>query len=58
VKIAIGDIMATSWTRSGDTLTAWYDIPSQLRADEHKLTVTFPRRNHEPIAFNFQVEVR
>jgi len=57
-RVAISDITATSWSRSGDTLTAWFDIPSQLPAGECTLTATFPGRNQEPITFSFQVEVR
>ena len=57
-RVAIDDVTATTWTRSGNTVQAWFDIPSQLPAGEYALTITFPGRNQEAITFRFPIDVR
>ncbi len=57
-RVAIGNITATSWSRNGDTLRAWFDIPAQLASGEYALTVTFPGRNSNPITFRYPFGIR
>ena len=57
-RIAIADVEATSWTRSGDTISALFDIPAQLSAETYTLSVTFPGRNSEVIVFTHSIDIR
>jgi|GEM_PF-346405 hypothetical protein len=57
-SINIGSVAATSWTRTGNVLRAWFTIPAATAAGNYPLTVTFPGRDGESITFNttFQVD--
>jgi len=57
-RIAIGDITAARWTRTGPTVRAWFDLPAQLPRGEHTLTVTFPGRIGESITFSTSIAIR
>ena len=57
-RVAIGEVEATTWTRNGLTLRAWFDIPPQLPSGTYTLTITFPGRNQEPITFTYPIDIR
>ena len=52
-----GTTVATSWTRSGDTLRAWFTLPAGLASGTYELTVAFPGRNNETIRFSTSIQV-
>jgi Arylsulfotransferase (ASST)/Protein of unknown function (DUF1566) len=56
-NVTIGSVAATSWTRTGDILRAWFIIPSSTPSGSTQLTVTFPGREGDPITFSMSIQV-
>jgi len=56
-SIAIGDIQATSWNRSGLSIQAWFLIPESIAPGDYQLHATFPGRSQEPITFSHPVSI-
>jgi hypothetical protein len=56
-SIQIGSIPASSWTRSGNTLQAWFALPASLTTGTYALTVSFPGRDNEAVHFSTPIEV-
>lgn len=55
--VAVGATEATSWTRTGDILRAWFTLPSSTPSGSIQLTVTFPGREEDPIVFSYPITI-
>ena len=56
-RVGIGSVTAMSWSRSGNTLQAWFTIPSSTRPGEYALVVAFPGREGNTVAFRYPVSI-
>jgi hypothetical protein len=56
--VVLGGVAAAHWTRDGEMLRAWFDIPASVTRGVQSLTVTFPGRSGETITFTAPIEVR
>jgi len=54
---AIGDVQATSWSRLGLEIQAWFTVPTSTASGSYALTVTFPDRQGNPISFGFPIVI-
>lgn len=57
-NVTISSVAATSWTREGNVLSAWFTIPESMAAGSYQLSVTFPGREGEPITFSHAIDVK
>jgi len=57
-RVAIGEVEATTWTRSGSTIRVWFDIPSQMVSGSYPLMVIFPGRDGASITFSYPINIQ
>ena len=57
-RIAIADVDAITFRRSGGTIHAWFDIPATMRPSVYDLIVEFPGRDRRSVVFRFPFEIR
>ena len=57
-RVAIADVDAITFNRSGEMIRAWFDIPATMQPGIYDLIVEFPGRDQRSIVFRHPFEIR